>query len=232
MRIGILSRVRVRTAWRLAPAFVLAGALLAAPAGAIPVVYTAGGNLSASAAGGDSIQLNFSTVQITLFADTDDAPTGTTSSLNSIEARYQPSSGTVTFTDRPGGAPDLTVPYVPNLITVNEFAPSASVDSFALDDGSTDAVPGTSRYFVGGFRVQFIDASFFPGTEAGPLPTFDVIGGVVVFGVFYDLDHVALYTLNDPYARVDVVPEPGTALLVALGVVGLLARRAAQMRVA
>jgi hypothetical protein len=232
LRIGILSRVRVRTAWRLAPAFVLAGALLAAPAQAIPVVYTAGGTLSAAGGGGDPIGLNFSTVRIMLFADTGDAPTGTTGGPSSIEAHYQPTSGSLSFTNRPRGAPDLTVPYAPDLITVNEFAPSASPDTFAIDDGTTDGVPGSSQYYVGGLRVSFLDASFFPGMGAGALPTFDVTGGTVVFGVFYDLDHVALYTLNDPFVSVDVVPEPGTALLVALGLVGLLARRAASTAVA
>jgi hypothetical protein len=229
MRIEILAKVArlVRAARLSGVAMAVMTASWAQPASAVPVLYTAGGTLSASAAGGDTIHLNFSTVRITLSADTSDAPTGTTSGANSLEARYRPSSGSLIFTNRPGGAPDLTISYAPDLITMNEFAPSAMADSFALDQGTTDGVPGTSQYYVGGLRVSFLDASFFPGMGPGPLPTFDVTGGTVVFGVFYDLDHVALYTLNNPFVSVDVVPEPGTALLMALGVVGLLAARRA-----
>ena len=217
-------------AWRLMRCLISLATLgvaggAAPEAAAVPVVYTAGGQLSASAAGGDTIQINFSTVRLVLAADTADTPVAMSTGGNSVEARYRPSSGSLIFSNRPGGAPDLTIPYLPDLVTVNELAPSTTPDTFELDKGSTDAVPRTSKFFVGGFRVSFLDASFFPGSDPGPLPTFDVTGGAVVFGFFYDQDHFALYTLSTPFVTVDVVPEPGTALLVALGLAALTTAR-------
>jgi hypothetical protein len=213
------------------PALLALGTLAAAPALAIPVVYTAGGTLGAQGGGTDPIQVAFSTVRITLVADTADTPTGTTSTATSIEARYAPASGTLAFTNRPGGAPDLTISYTPDLVTTNVFAPSSTPDAFAIDDGSTLNVPGSPEFFVAGFQVDFIVATFFPGTGPGSLPDFDVTGGVVVFAIFYDLGRSALYPLNNPFFSADAaVPEPGTALLLGVGVAGLLARAVRRAR--
>jgi hypothetical protein len=208
------------------PAAALAGALaLALGAGAAPVTYTAGGQLGLVGAGGDPIGLNFSTVRLTLEADTGDAPTTTSSGSGFLEARYRPESGTLTFSNRPNNAPDISIPYAPDLITRNEFAPSSAFDSFAIDMGNTDDVPGTNSFFVGGFRLTFINSTFFPGTGAGPLPDFDITSGsVVIFNVFYDQDHFGAYPLNAPFIESEVVPEPGSGLLVALGVAWIAVR--------
>ena len=204
----------------------LALLLAAPPASAFPITYTAGGTLSGVGGGGDPINLGFSTVRITLYADTADLPTGVTSDATSIRARYKPSSGFLSFTNRLRGAADLTIPYTPDLITVNAFEGSGSPDTFELDQGTTTGVPGASLFYVGGFRLSFIDASFFPGSAAGPLPGFDVTGGTVIYGVFYDLDRSGLYEMSAPFLR--KAPEPGSALLVAAGILALLARRSAR----
>ena len=192
---------------------------------AVPVTFTAGGTLGTAGGGGDPIMLNGSTVRITLHADTADLPNSTTSTASSIEAHYVPSSGLLEFKNRPGGAADLAIPYAPDLVTVNLFEPSATPDRFEIDDTTTAGVPGSATYFVGGFRLNFIDASFYPGTAAGPLPDFNVTGGAVVFGVFYDLGRSALYPLDNPSLEISVVPEPASALLLGAGLAVIAALR-------
>jgi hypothetical protein len=215
-----------RERWLVCLALFVIQSGVAGAARAVPVVYTAGGQLGSTFTG-DVLQFNGATVRLTMTADTGDAPAGSASIAGGIEARYRPSSGLLEITGRPGGAPDLAIAYTPDLVTVNLFEPSAEPDRFEIDEGSTTAVPNASQFFVGGFRVSFIDASAFPGSDPGPLPGFDLTGGAVVFGLFYDLDRSALYPFEDAFVESDVVPEPASALLVAPGLAarGMRARR-------
>jgi hypothetical protein len=207
---------------------------VATGARAVPITYSAGGQIGTTSTG-DALQLDNASVRLTMLADTSDAPVSTAATADGIEAHYRPSSGLLEITNRPGGAPDLAIPYTPDLVTVNRFEPSALPDRFELDEGSTTALPGTSRFFLAGFRVSFLDAAFFPGTDAGALPHFDVTGGVVMFGVFYDLDRVALYDFSSGssssagFRVAGMVPEPSSALLLVLGLSGL-ALRSSQSR--
>ena len=206
-------------------------AAVARPAQAVQVVYTAGGVLGAGTAG-DAIRLNGSTVRITLFADTTDAPVSTSSAPGSTQARFHPSSGLLEFTNRPAGSPDLAIGYTPDLVTANEFAPSLAPDAFSIAPGSTQGVTG-GTFLVPGFGVAFLDGSFFPGIGAAALPLFtaaDLAPGVTLNGVFTDVPRASTYPLSGAFLSVAIVPEPATALLLALGLAALAARRRHALR--
>jgi hypothetical protein len=210
----------------LAAAALASVASFARPAQAVPVAYTAGGVLGAGTAG-DAIHLNGSTLRITLFADTTDAPASTSSGTGSTQARFHPSSGFLEFTNRPGGFPDLKIAYTPDLVTANEFAPSVAPDAFAIAPGSTQGVTGSS-FLVPGFEVAFLGGSFFPGTGAAPLPLFtaaDLAPGVSLDGVLTDVPRASTYPLTGAFLGVSIVPEPAPAFLLALGLAVLAARR-------
>jgi hypothetical protein len=207
----------------------LAATAPATPAAAAPVAYTLRATLQLIV-GTDDFELAGATLVMVATADTDDLPTETVIDLAGVTARYAPNSVSAVFSNRPGGAPDAmtTFPGLP-LRASNTFASSSLSDVLGLEGGG-GTFEGTEVFF-GGFTAFFLDQELFPGTGVPPLPLFapgDV--GQVLVGVFEKTDRFPAYRLTD--ATFTAVPEPGSAVGVALGLVGLglAGRRRAQLR--
>jgi hypothetical protein len=86
-------------------ALALAGAALAAPAVAVPVVYTVQGTLS-TLPGPDTLGIEGATLVVVATADTADAPVGADidTAIGYAIGSYLPASLTAAFSNRPGGA--------------------------------------------------------------------------------------------------------------------------------
>jgi len=201
-------------------AWVLLGGAVATPARALPVRYTFEGTLGLSS-GSDSLSLDGAAIRLVAMADTSDSPATTAMGSEHAIGFFNPSSLTATFSGRPNGLADETVAYAAQLRTDNSFVFS---DLFDLRGGVllTLSMPQLQLQ-IPSFRV-FFDRTFFPGSDVAPLPVF---GAPDLLGVSADalLDPsgggLFRYVVQNPSARVEVIPEPGTAWLLALGLLAL-----------
>lgn len=193
---------------------------LAAPAAAVPIVYTMQGSLVP--VGADSLSLAGATLVVVATADTDDGPIFTSSGSGLATATYAPASLTATFSNRPGSASDVMLTYGSQLQAQNRFPPGTIADGFTLF--SAQATFEGNLVTMPAFSVFFLDQGFFPGTGAPPLPHFAPGNVATVAGGFLSFGQDA-YTLSN--RSFTAVPEPGTALsvVVGLGMIAAMRRR-------
>jgi hypothetical protein len=208
----IASRLLAHLGW-----VILVGAALAAPAAALPIVYTMEGTF-VPVGETDLLSLAGARLVVVATADTDDGPVFTSSGSGLATAVYEPVGVlTATFSNRPGGAPDVVLTYTSQFQAANRFPPGAAADAFFLFTGS--ATFEGNAVTMPAFTAFFSGPGFVPGTGTPPLPLFGPGDVATVAAGFLGSDQGA-YTLSD--RSFTAVPEPGTALCVALGV-GLLA---------
>jgi hypothetical protein len=195
---------------------VLTVSSLAPRADALPVVYTGQGTL-ALLSGTDALGLDGATLVVVATADTGDAPAATTSDLGLEVGHYDPATLTATFSNRPGGAPDVMLSYASQLNAANRFLGALS-DSFFL--ASDNASFGGTSIVMPFFAVTFLSQGYFPGVGVPSLPLFAPA----------DLASLSTGSLNAPTAGYGLssvsftatVPEPGVAVGVVF-VAGVLA---------
>lgn len=210
--VSIASRWLAQLGW-----VVLVGAALAAPAAAVPIVYTMEGTL-APIGETDPLGLAGARLVLVAIADTDDGPAFTSSSGGVATATYDPQGAlTATFSNRPGGAPDVVLAYTSMLQAANFFPPGTTRDRFGLFDAP--AIFEGNAVTMPAFSVFFPDQLYFPGTGTPPLPLFAPGDVATLAAGFLGSDQTAYLISNSSFTA---VPEPGTALSVALGL-GLLA---------
>lgn len=191
-------------------------ALVAAPAGAVPIRYTFTGTLSLGSTV-DSLNLDGALLTITTEVDSNTSPSSTTSGANDMLAFYDGVAATGVFSNRPNSVADETVLYTTRLLVNNHFPPSSGSDAFGIS--SANAMVSSQTFGMPGISATFADQAFLPGTGAPALPLFDpsdvdsFSASVIVTPIRYDV-------LN-PNVTAAVVPEPSTALLLSLGLVGI-----------
>jgi MYXO-CTERM domain-containing protein len=116
-------------------------------------------------------------------------------------------------------APGQTVTF--NATVANPSAAAVSLDSDALN--VTAPLIGNDTKFFVNFPVSLAAG------QSVTAPIFDVfVPAGAVFGVYpgrFAISSATAGTVGSANFAVSVVPEPGAAALVALGAVGLLARR-------
>src|SRR5215470_16750940 len=88
----------------------LTATAMATPAAAVPVTYTMRSTLRLIV-GSDAMHLTGATMEVVATTDTDDLPVSTVGDFYSSTARYDARSVVVTFSNRPGGAPDAMVTF-------------------------------------------------------------------------------------------------------------------------
>ncbi len=200
---------------------VLIGAALASPAAASPIVYTMQGTLTFNGAG-DPLSLNGARLVIAAILDTEDAPpfTGTGSGL--ATATYQPLLG-ASFSNRPGGAPDVVLTYTTLLQVANFFPPSSSRDTLQLFADS--ATFEGNAVTMPAFSVFFFGQTYLPGTGTPSLPLFAPADVQTLAAGSLSFSQGSYLTSDRSFTA--AVPEPAMALCVALGlsVLGVVRRR-------
>ena len=205
----------------------LAARALSASASAAPVVYTMQGTVVPVA--NDPLGLSGATLVWVATADTGDTPTEVLTDPTDpgvIQGRY-PVAAVGTFSNRPGGAPDLVLNYEASFLTFNRFSPEPAADSFSLDNTGIRLPGNPTTFDFFSFNLYFQNQEFFPGSEVAPLPLFGPgdVASLTVDCVKPSFDLTCLYPLTN--TSVTAVPEPASALLLASGLAALSIRRRA-----
>lgn len=209
---AIASRLRRPLRW-----LVLVGVVLASPAAASPITYTMEGTFGFVGTG-DPLSLNGARLAIVAIADTGVGPVFTSSVSGLSSATYAPQFDvTATFSNRPGGAPDVVLAYASMLQSVNQFPPATVRDAFMFFDAP--ATFESNSVTMPAFSVFFFGQGYFPGSGTPPLPLFAPADVEIIAAGFLASSHGAYILSNRTFTA---VPEPASALGVALGL-GLLA---------
>jgi len=195
-------------------------AFLAPPADAVPIRYTFAATLSL-ASSSDSLDLDGATLTITVDADSSASPSSTISGTNNELSLYGVTA-TAVFSDRPNAASDETVVYTPNLMVTNHFPPSSGSDQFGIQ--SSFASFSSVTIFMPGISLAFVSSAFLPGTGPPALPLFDPSDVASVGAAqLHQQPTLPIYDLQN--VSITAVPEPTTAVLLLMGMLGLAANR-------
>jgi hypothetical protein len=203
----------------------LLGLALATQAAALPVTYTVQGTL-AQEWGSDVLALDGATLTVVIDFDTTDVPDSTSVSATASTSFFYPVLYDLVFSNRPGGAPDVTVSGVSGsgLYIGNFHAPGPNQDNVFFDIWTEIELEGTPL-FVEAAEV-FLDDVFagsgLPSlsTEWGPSDVVEVDWWFVYDPINFDFS----YELVDGTSTAEV-PEPRMALLLGAGAVALGLRR-------
>jgi hypothetical protein len=192
----------------------LASCVLGATAArAVAVQYHLFGHLVP--VGEDLLSLDGATLDIVVDADTSVAP-DLVAPLPTVAIAQYFESAIATITDRPGGAPDRSFTYQTLLTTFNWRGASAGEsDGFEINsyedvllDGVTIRMPDLTYFFA---------PDFYGDAGVPPLPVFEAAD---VVRVSFQGEH-----LRDAQTGVNlyhfVLPEPGSGLLLPLGLLAL-----------
>lgn len=210
----------------LAAAFLFLGSLgLPLLASAAFVQVETSGSL-ARTHGTDELGLDGSLMTFTVVYDTEAAPYLDGVNGTVAYAHYWPSSATVSFTNRAGGAPDLLFGFAgdePPLTTINDFSGSTDdhlwiTSRFVTIDGTAVAIP---------FQHIYFSQDFFPGSASAPLPGFTAADVSLVQAGGLSTENGAVYSLSSLGVATKVVPVPAAVWLFgsALGAVAVVRRR-------
>jgi hypothetical protein len=119
----------------------------------------------------------------------------------------------------PVPCPEFCIPSPPNL------PPIGVTPTFVGSFGGAGSLPPAGGAFAGGYQVGTVVWQVNPGVQSDGV---DILSGLFNPGVdgfvgiaFDPIDHLVLFRT----ATVNLVPEPGTASLVGLGLVCLVALR-------
>ena len=195
-------------------------AFLAPPADAVPIRYTFAATLSL-AGGSDGLDLDGATLTITVDADSSASPSSIVSGTNN-EMSFYGVTATAVFSSRPNAASDEIVVYTPNLIVNNHFPPSPESDQFGIQ--SSFASFSSETIFMPGIALDFVSSAFLPGTGPPALPLFDPSDVASVSAAqLHQQPTLPAYDLEN--VSITAVPEPTTAVLLLMGMLGLAANR-------
>jgi len=195
-------------------------AFLAPPADAVPIRYTFAATLSL-ASGSDSLDLDGATLTITVDADSSASPSSTISGTNN-EMSFYSVTATAVFSDRPNAASDEIVIYTPNLMVINHFPPSPGSDQFGIQ--SSFASFSSETIAMPGIALDFVSSAFLPGIGPPALPLFDPSDVASVGAAqLHQQPTLPIYDLEN--VSITAVPEPTTAVLLLIGMLGLAAIR-------
>ena len=173
----------------------------------------------------DKFNLDGATITLTRILDTSVAPSVSGVARPGLStARWSGLSlpGEISFTNRPNSFPDYAYTASDILLLINNFyPPEVAVDSMVPFGNIDFVIDGfTAKYLSS--AVFFNDDDFLPGTLPPEIPdlitmldyqSIDPRGITDTGNVLYDI------TFSD--FRAYVVPEPSTAILLAIGLGGL-----------
>jgi hypothetical protein len=190
-------------------------AMTGGPAAATPVTYTFQATLVAVAP--DTLDLDGATLTAVADADTTDAPLVSNMYGDARDA-YFAAVRTLTFSDRPNGAPDVTVPWPTffglGIQDVDPGSPYTQNDQVLIGSGYV-TIFGT-EVFVPSLYFDFGTKSYHPGDWPPHLPIVepsDIKALLADGGILTADHHTALYTF--------LLPEPGAGALLMMGFLGL-----------